>query len=160
MTLYTGATIQAIEALLDGRAVHTCSPAGGHHHAQKALASGFCIYNDCAAGIARAVKEGRRVAYLDFDAHHGDGVQAAFYEDQRVLTVSVHESGEYLFPGTGGADETGRGTGASLNIPLAPYSGDDSIREAFDEIVDPAVRAFAPDLLLVQTGRTPITPIP
>ena len=132
--LYTGATIQAMQALLEGRAVHAFSPAGGHHHAHKALASGFCIYNDCAAAIALAVASGRRVAYLDFDAHHGDGVQAAFYDDPRVLTVSVHESGEYLFPGTGSDDETGRGAGAgtSVNIPLPPHAATTPYSRAFD----------------------------
>ncbi len=152
--LYTGASIQAMQALLEGRAVRACNPGGGHHHAQRSLAAGFCIYNDCAASIAAAVAAGRRVAYLDFDAHHGDGVQALFYEDPRVLTVSVHESGEYLFPGTGAANETGSGAGAgtSVNIPLAPHSGDEALLKAFDQVMAPAVLTFAPDLLLVQTG--------
>jgi acetoin utilization protein AcuC len=152
--LCTGATMQAMQALLEERAVHACSPAGGHHHAQKSLAAGFCIYNDCAAAIAAAVAAGRRVAYLDFDAHHGDGVQWLFYEEPMVLTASVHETGEYLFPGTGSPDEIGRGAGEgmSVNIPLSPHSGDKAILDAFDEVMAPAVRAFAPDLLLVQTG--------
>jgi acetoin utilization protein AcuC len=152
--LYTGATIQAMTALLEGRAIHAYSPAGGQHHAQRAQASGFCVYNDCAAAIAIALQAGRRVAYLDFDAHHGDGVQAAFYEDPRALTVSVHESGEYLFPGTGEAHETGRGEGqgTSVNVPLPPFTGDEAILLATDQLVLPAVRAFAPDLILVQTG--------
>jgi acetoin utilization protein AcuC len=152
--LCTGASIQAMQALLDERAVHSCNPGGGHHHAQRSLASGFCIYNDCAAAITTAVAAGSRVAYLDFDAHHADGVQALFYEDPRVLTVSVHESGEYLFPGTGAADETGSGAGSgtSVNIPLAPHSGNKVILEAFDEVMAPAARSFAPDLLMVQTG--------
>ncbi len=153
-SLYAGATLQAMTALLEGRAVHAYSPAGGQHHAHRAHASGFCVYNDCAAALAIALQAGRRVAYLDFDAHHGDGVQAAFYEDPRALTVSVHESGDYLFPGTGDVDETGcgEGRGTSVNVPLPPYAGDEAILQATDQVVIPAVRAFAPDLLLVQTG--------
>jgi acetoin utilization protein AcuC len=154
VALCAGATTQAIQAVMEGRAVHAFSPAGGHHHAHRALASGFCIYNDCAVAITLALDAGRRVAYLDFDAHHGDGVQALFYEDPRVLTASVHETGDYLFPGTGRTNETGRGAGegTSVNIPLPPYSGNEAILDAFDRIMGPAVRAFAPDLLLVQTG--------
>jgi len=152
--LYTGATIQGMEALLEDRAIHAWSPAGGQHHAHRAEASGFCIYNDSAAAIAVALEAGRRVAYLDIDAHHGDGVQAAFYEDPRVLTISIHESGRYLFPGTGDVDETGRGdaTGTCINIPLPPFSGDEAILQAFTRVIEPAVRAWAPDILLTQTG--------
>ncbi len=152
--LYAGATLQAMQDLLEGGALRACNPAGGHHHAHRAMASGFCIYNDCALAIAAALAAGRRVAYLDFDAHHGDGVQEIFYEDPRVLTVSMHESGEYLFPGTGGREETGRGEGqgTSVNVPLAPHTGDVTILKAFDEFVAPSVMAYAPDLLLVQTG--------
>ncbi len=152
--LYAGASLQAMQALLEGRALRACNPAGGHHHAHKAMASGFCIYNDCAVAIAHALEAGLRVAYLDFDAHHGDGVQALFYEDPRVLTVSIHESGEYLFPGTGGRHETGRGAGrrTSVNIPLAPHATDETILGGFDDLVAPAVRDFAPDVLFLQTG--------
>jgi acetoin utilization protein AcuC len=152
--LHTGATIQAMTALLDGRAIHACNPAGGYHHAQKGRAAGFCVYNDSAAAMAVALEAGRRVAYLDFDAHHGDGVQAAFYEDPRALTISIHESGRYLFPGTGDAGETGRGEGrgACVNVPLPPQAGNESILLAFDRVIAPAVRAYAPDILLAQTG--------
>lgn len=152
--LYTGATIQAMNALLDGRAIHAYSPAGGQHHAMKARASGFCVYNDCAAAIAAAVAAGHRVAYVDLDAHHGDGVQAAFYSDPRVLTISVHESGRYLFPGTGSVQEigSGDGRGTSINIPLPPMAGDDAILRAVERIVVPAVRSFVPDILVAQTG--------
>ncbi|MFH0916010.1 MAG: acetoin utilization protein AcuC [bacterium] len=152
--LCAGATIQAMTALLDERAIHAYNPAGGLHHAMRARASGFCVYNDCAAAIAVAVKAGRRVAYVDLDAHHGDGVQAAFYEDPRVLTVSIHESGRFLFPGTGAIDETGigEGRGACVNVPLPATAGDDAILQAIERIVEPAVRCFAPDLLVAQTG--------
>ena len=123
--LLAGASLQAMQALLDGRAVHAYSPAGGMHHAMRARAAGFCIYNDIAVAIAAAVEAGLRVAYVDLDAHHGDGVQAAFYDDPRVLTVSMHESGRFLFPGTGDATEMGAGdgVGACLNIPLAARRG-------------------------------------
>jgi len=152
--LYTGATIQALQAVIGGRAIHAYSPAGGQHHAMKARASGFCVYNDCAAAIAVARTAGYRVAYVDLDAHHGDGVQAAFYSDPRVLTVSIHESGEYLFPGTGSVHETGagEGRGTSVNVPLPPRAGNDAILLAMGRIVAPAVRSFSPDILVTQTG--------
>jgi acetoin utilization protein AcuC len=152
--LYTGATIQAMAAILEGRAIHAYSPAGGQHHAQKARAAGFCVYNDSAAAMALAEKEGRRVAYIDFDAHHGDGVQAAFYDDPRALTISVHESGEFLFPGTGDVSEMGKGEGkgACLNVPLPAFAGDEAILQAFERLIEPAVRAYAPDILITQTG--------
>lgn len=153
-TLYTGATIQGMRALLEDRAIHAWSPAGGQHHAHRAEASGFCIYNDAAAAIAIALEAGRRVAYVDIDAHHGDGVQAAFYDDPRVLTISIHESGRYLFPGTGEVSETG-GTdakGTCINVPLPAFAGDEAVLKAFDRVIEPAVRAWAPDVLLTQTG--------
>jgi acetoin utilization protein AcuC len=103
---------------------------------------------------AAAVEAGLRVAYVDLDAHHGDGVQAAFYEDPRVLTVSVHESGRFLFPGTGDATEmgAGEGLGACLNVPLPPDSGNTSILMAYDHIVEPALLAYRPDIIVTQTG--------
>lgn len=152
--LHTGATVQAMEAVLEGRAVHAYSPAGGMHHAMRARAAGFCVYNDCAVAIAAAVKTGRTVAYVDFDAHHGDGVQAAFYDEPRVLTVSVHQSGRFLFPGTGFPDEIGAGEakGTSLNVALPAAAGNDAILAAYERIVAPSVRAFAPDVMVTQTG--------
>ncbi len=152
--LYTGATVQAMGAIIDGRAIHAYSPAGGQHHAMRARASGFCIYNDCAAALAVAVAAGYRVAYVDLDAHHGDGVQAAFYGDPRVLTISVHESGRYLFPGTGDVEEmgTGEGLGTSINVPLPPKAGDAAILGAMELIIVPALRVFAPDMVVTQTG--------
>ena len=153
-SLYTGATIQGMCALLEGTADHAYSPAGGQHHAHRARASGFCIYNDSAAAIVKALEAGRRVAYLDLDAHHGDGVQAAFYSDPRVLTISIHESGRYLFPGTGSIDETGsgEGEGACINVPLEPGAGDADILRALEQMVAPALEAFAPDILVTQIG--------
>ena len=152
--LLAGASLQAMEAILKNRAVHAYSPAGGMHHAMRARGAGFCIYNDIAVAIAAAVEAGKRVAYVDFDAHHGDGVQAIFYDDPRVLTVSIHESGRFLFPGTGEADEVGAGDGkgACLNIPLLPDAGDEHILAAYDRLIAPAVRAYQPDILVTQTG--------
>jgi len=152
--LLAGASLQAMQAILDGRAVHAYNPAGGMHHAMRSRGAGFCIYNDIAVAIAAAVAVGKRVAYVDLDAHHGDGVQAIFYDDPRVLTVSIHESGRFLFPGTGEADEigSGEGRGACLNIPLPPDAGDEHILMAYDRLVAPAVRAYRPDILVTQTG--------
>lgn len=151
-----GATTRALELVLAGSFTRAFSPAGGLHHAQRDHASGFCIYNDIAVAIASALAENPdlRVAYLDIDAHHGDGVQAAFYESPQVLTISVHESGAYLFPGTGFPDERGRGAGLgyALNIPLPPYANDECYRLAFDEGVAPAVRTFRPDVIVAQCG--------
>jgi acetoin utilization protein AcuC len=152
--LLAGASLHAMRALLTGRAVHAYNPAGGMHHATRSRASGFCVYNDIVVAIAAAVEAGLRVAYVDLDAHHGDGVQAAFYEDPRVLTVSIHESGRFLFPGTGEETEmgTGDGLGACLNVPLPPEAGNQSFLLACDEIIRPAVRAYGPDIVVTQTG--------
>lgn len=152
--LLAGASLQGMRAVLDGRCVHAYSPAGGMHHAMHTRAAGFCIYNDIAVAMAAAVEAGQRIAYVDLDAHHGDGVQAIFYDDPRVLTISIHESGRFLFPGTGEADEMGcgDGVGACLNIPLPPDAGDQSILLAYERIVEPAVRAYRPDIVVTQTG--------
>jgi acetoin utilization protein AcuC len=148
-------TATAVDAVLDGAALRATSLAGGLHHAHRAKASGFCLYNDLAVAIARAVRDRDvRVAYLDIDVHHGDGVQWLFYRDPRVMTISLHESGRYLFPGTGHTYEIGEGAGkgTSVNVPLEPYTGDESFLEAFDAVVPAALRAFAPDLIVLQAG--------
>lgn len=153
--LVVGATIAAAEAVLDGRVAHAFNAAGGLHHAMPSRASGFCVYDDPAAVIAWMLGRGvERVAYVDVDVHHGDGPQAIFYEDPRVLTVSIHESGEYLFPGTGFVDERGAGDaeGTKVNVPLHPGTGDDAWLEAFREVVPPLVRRWAPDVLVTQLG--------
>jgi acetoin utilization protein AcuC len=129
--------------------------AGGLHHARRAEAAGFCVYNDLAVA-AHWMKEehGARVMYIDIDAHHGDGVQAIFYEDPDVLTVSFHESGTYLFPGTGYIDEVGKGDGHgfSVNVPLDAHTEDVSYRSAFHELVPAFADAFRPDVILLQAG--------
>jgi acetoin utilization protein AcuC len=118
-------------------------------------ASGFCVYNDPAVAVAWLLEQGvGRIAYVDVDVHHGDGVQAIFADDPRVLTVSVHESGRFLFPGTGFADEIGEGNakGTVANLPLPPYTTDDLYLAAFDALVPALVRAFEPELLVTQLG--------
>ncbi len=118
-------------------------------------AAGFCVYNDCAVAISWLLDHGfERIAYVDVDVHHGDGPQAIFYDDPRVLTISIHESGEYLFPGTGSVDERGAGEaeGTKVNVPLEPSTGDDGWLGAFRAVVPPLVRAWRPDVLVTQLG--------
>ncbi len=153
--LVVGATISAAEAVLDGRVTHAFNAAGGLHHAMPSRASGFCVYDDPAAAIAWMLSRGvERVAYVDVDVHHGDGPQAIFYADPRVLTISIHESGEYLFPGTGFVSERGEGEaeGTKVNVPLHPGTGDQAWLEAFREIVPPLVTRWRPDVLVTQLG--------
>jgi acetoin utilization protein AcuC len=149
-----GASLTAAESLLDGRAVRAFSVAGGLHHAHRDRASGFCVYSDLALAIDRFRREGARVLYLDVDAHHGDGVQQIFYRDPDVLTVSFHESGLFLFPGTGYIDEQGAGDGYgfAVNVPLDPDTGDDSFLRLYRELVPELVRGFRPDALVLQCG--------
>lgn len=127
---------------------------GGLHHARRRFASGFCIYNDLAIAINSLTRHGLRVAYLDVDVHHGDGVQEILYEDARVMTVSLHESGKYLFPGTGEVRElgSGAGRGLKLNLPLEPFTEGESYLEVFERVVPAALRHFRPDALVVQAG--------
>ncbi len=148
-------TVTAVELVASGAARRAVNLAGGLHHAMRAKASGFCVYNDLALGIRRAVDEhGLRVAYVDLDVHHGDGVQWLFYDSPDVMTVSLHESGRYLFPGTGHTYETGRGPGrgTSVNMPLEPFTEDASFLEVFEQVVPRAIEAFRPDLIVLQAG--------
>jgi acetoin utilization protein AcuC len=150
-----GASIVAAEAVLDGAVAHAFNAAGGLHHAMPARASGFCVYDDPAIAIAWLLERGvGKVAYVDVDVHHGDGPQAVFYEDPRVLTISIHESGEYVFPGTGSVSERGAGhaEGTKVNVPLQPGTGDEAWLAAFREVVPPLVRAWRPDVLVTQLG--------
>lgn len=153
--LVVGGTLVATELVKTGKVPVAFSPAGGvHHHAMFNRASGFGVFNDAAIAIQTLVNAGLRVAYVDIDCHHGDGVQAAFYDTDRVLTISLHESGQWLFPGSGSVEETGTGDGDgfSVNVPLAPYTQDALWLRAFDEVVPPLVRAYNPDLLFIQLG--------
>ncbi len=135
-----------------------CPGPAGLHHALANRASGFCVYNDCAIAIRALLDRGaERVAYIDVDAHHGDGVQWLFYEDPRVLSVSVHESGRYLYPGTGSLEErgSGDGEGTSINVPLPAFCGDGPYLRAVEEVIAPAVRRFRPDVVVTHTGADP-----
>ncbi len=153
--LATGASVDAAAAVWEGRAEHAVNLAGGLHHAMRDEASGFCIYDDPAVAIAWLLAAGAsRVAYVDVDVHHGDGVQAAFFADPRVLTVSLHESGRFLFPGTGFPDERGSGAavGTSVNVALPPGTGDRGWARAFHAVVPPVLRAFGPEVVVSQMG--------
>jgi acetoin utilization protein AcuC len=149
-----GGSIEAMEAILRGDTEHAYQPGGGLHHAMRERASGFCIYNDPALAIARARQVGLRVLYIDLDVHHGDGVQALHYADPAVLTVSFHETGMALFPGTGFVDELGEGraSGTSVNIPLEPKCGPEPWLAAVRTLVPELAAAFGPDIVVSQHG--------
>ena len=153
--LVTGATLAAARAVWTGEADHGASIAGGLHHAMRGNASGFCVYNDPAIAIAWLLEAGaERIAYVDVDVHHGDGVQAAFYDDPRVLTISLHESPATLFPGTGRPSETGGAgaPGSAANVALPAGTGDAGWLRAFHAVVPPLLRAFRPTVLVSQHG--------
>jgi acetoin utilization protein AcuC len=153
--LIAGGSALAAREVLDGRVEHAVNIAGGLHHAMAGNASGFCIFNDVVLAIRTLLAGGaKKVAYIDIDVHHGDGVQAAFYDDPRVLTVSLHQDPRTLFPGTGMPSETGTGdaVGTSVNVALPPGTGDDAWLSAFGAVVPGVVRAFAPDVLVTQCG--------
>ena len=163
-SLSTGASMVAAEMVAAGSVKTAFNISGGLHHAAAGHASGFCVFNDPVVAINYFLDQGMKVAYIDIDAHHGDGVQNAFYDTDTVLTVSTHESGQFLFPGTGFANEigTGKGRGYAVNVPLFPYTGDDAYLWAFTEVVIPLVEAFRPDVLVTQLGidthfKDPIT---
>jgi acetoin utilization protein AcuC len=153
--MVTGATLAAARAVWTSAAQHGASLAGGLHHAMPGHASGFCVYNDPAVAIAWLLSQGaERIAYIDVDAHHGDGVQVAFWDDPRVLTISVHEHPETLFPGTGRPGETGgpHADGSAVNVALPEGTGDAGWLRAFHAVVPPIVRSFGPELLVSQHG--------
>lgn len=150
-------TLVGLQRVLDLPGSHAFNPGGGLHHARPGRASGFCIYDDVALAIRSALDgPGRvaRVAYVDIDAHHGDGVMYGFYEDGRVLDIDFHQDGRTLFPGTGFTQETGKGDGQGLkvNVPLPPTAGDSAFLPLFDRIVPPLLREFRPELIVLQTG--------
>jgi acetoin utilization protein AcuC len=162
--LSTGASLKAAELVASGEADAAFNISGGLHHAMPGYASGFCVFNDPVIAIKALVERGMRVAYVDIDCHHGDGVQHAFYETDEVLTISIHETGSHIFPGTGSVEElgTGRGRGYSVNLPLYPYTGDTEYLWAFREVVPPLLEYLQPDVLVTQLGidshfRDPIT---
>ncbi|WP_042427676.1 acetoin utilization protein AcuC [Geomicrobium sp. JCM 19039] len=150
-----GGTIQAAREVMEGRTLHAAHLGGGLHHGFRGKASGFCVYNDTAIAIHYIRKHyDARVLYIDTDAHHGDGVQWAFYDDPNVMTVSIHETGRYLFPGTGAITEKGNGYGYgySLNIPLDAFTEDESFLHCYETAVSEACAFFKPDLILTQNG--------
>jgi len=153
-TLVTGGTVEAARLVTEEGYDIAFSMAGGWHHAHSSKAAGFSYLNDAVIAINTLLEKGLRVAYLDIDAHHGDGVQEAFYDTDRVLTVSIHESGIYFFPGTGFEDEigTGKGRGYSVNVPLEAHTDDALFMKAFDEVAYPLLAAFNPDVLVTQLG--------
>jgi acetoin utilization protein AcuC len=152
--LVTGATLQAVDFVVDGKGEIAFNIAGGLHHAMRSRASGFCYMNDPVIGIMRLLSKGKRVAYIDIDAHHGDGVQKAFYETKQVLTISLHETGYTLFPGIGFEYEIGEGEGEgySVNLPFPPFTGDEIYLWAFEEVVPELIHAFQPDVVVTQLG--------
>ena len=150
-----GATLRAAELVMSGEVTRTFSIAGGLHHARRAEASGFCIYNDLAIAIRWMQREhNARVLYIDIDAHHGDGVQQIFYDDPDVLTLSFHESGAFLYPGTGFIDEAGEGDGYgySVNVPLDPNTDDASYLDCVRTLVPRIADMFGPDVIVLQAG--------
>ncbi len=151
-----GASIVAAEAVATGKTNYAFNPAGGLHHARRSEASGFCIYDDPAVAIAHVLNlhPEWRVMYVDVDVHHGDGVQWIFYDNPQVLTVSLHQSGRYLYPGTGFEDEIGAGDakGTSANIPFMPYTSESDYLWALARVVPSLAEAFKPQILVTQLG--------
>ena len=160
-----GATVEACRSVWAGDTDHAVNLFGGWHHAMRSHASGFCVYNDASVGIAELLRAGcSRVAYVDIDAHHGDGVEAMFASDPRVLTISIHQDGRTIFPGTGFATDIGApgAEGSAVNVPLPPHTDDAGWLRALTATVPVLLRAFAPEVLVTQCGcdahwRDPLT---
>lgn len=163
--MLVGATLTAVDEVMKGNANKVLSLAGGLHHGFTGRASGFCIYNDSAVAIEYMRKNyGLKVLYIDTDAHHGDGVQLTFYNTNEVMTYSIHETGRYLFPGTGSTTERGDddGFGFSVNLPVDAFTEDESFLSIFEESIEKAIIQFKPDIILSQNGvdahyRDPMT---
>lgn len=153
-SLVVGATLVAAQAVESGAALHAFSPSGGLHHAHRERASGFCTYNDAAIACAWFKERGHRVAYIDVDVHHGDGVEGIFQGDPDVLTISLHESGQWLFPGTGFPQDCGVGAGkrSAANLPFVPFTWDEPWLEGFDRVVPTLLRRFKPTVIVTQDG--------
>jgi acetoin utilization protein AcuC len=153
--LICGGSLAAAKEIAEGRADRAVNIAGGLHHAMADRAAGFCVYNDCAIAISWLLDHGfDRIAYVDVDVHHGDGVQAAFYADPRVLTISLHQHPMTLWPGTGWSREYGDGeaAGYAVNLPLPPGTSDPGWLRAFDAVVPSLLTAFRPQVLVTQCG--------
>ncbi len=152
--LGAGATCEAVRLVVEEGVDIAFNMNGGWHHAHRSRASGFSYLNDAVVAINWLIARGRRVLYLDIDAHHGDGVQEAYYDTDQVLTISLHESGIYFYPGTGFEDEIGegRGKGYTVNVPLLAHTDDAMYMKAFDEVAYPLIAAFNPDIIVTQIG--------
>jgi acetoin utilization protein AcuC len=153
-SLACGATLTGAELILSGETDVAFNPSGGYHHAKAEKASGFCYLNDLVLACIRFSNNGKRVLYLDLDAHHGDGVQEAFYSSNKVMVISLHESGKTLWPGTGYEDEIGDGSGKgfNINIPLPLGICDEVYLEVFQKFVMPLINAYVPDIFVLQLG--------
>ena len=153
-SLVVGATLVAAQAVDSGAAAHAFSPSGGLHHAHRERASGFCTYNDAAVACQWLKDHGHRVAYVDVDVHHGDGVEEIFQSDPDVLTISLHESGQWLFPGTGFPQDAGVGAGKGFaaNLPFVPLTWDEPWLSGFEKVVPQLLRRFKPTVLVTQDG--------
>ena len=150
-----GATVEAFRQVWSGESAHSVSITGGLHHAMRDRSSGFCVYNDVAVGIQTLLDQGaERVAYVDVDVHHGDGVEQIFWDDPRVLTISLHETGQMLFPGTGFPTDLGGpgAEGTAVNLALPSGTGDAGWLRGFHAVVPPLMRAYAPEILITQHG--------
>ncbi len=160
--LVTGATLECVRQITANDCRIAFNIAGGLHHTLPDKAAGFCYINDPAVGIARMIQDDLRVVYLDIDVHHGDGVEAIFYNTDQVLTISLHQHGHNLFPGTGFPDDMGAdiGRGYAVNVPLAPGTDDDLYMEVFMELVPPIIKAYEPDVLVTQMGVDTLTADP
>src|SRR5690606_16435824 len=154
-SLLVGGTLQAVDYVMQGKSKHALNLGGGLHHGFRGRASGFCIYNDSSIAIRYIQKKyNARVLYVDTDAHHGDGVQWTFYDDPDVCTLSIHETGRYLFPGTGNVTErgNGQGYGTSFNFPLDAFTEDESFLEIYEQSMREVFEFFKPDVVLTQNG--------
>ncbi|WP_173915822.1 acetoin utilization protein AcuC [Halobacillus sp. Marseille-Q1614] len=154
-SLLVGSTLSAIDAVINGDTQHALNLGGGLHHGFERKASGFCVYNDGAVGIKYIRKHTNyKVLYVDTDAHHGDGVQWAFYDDPNVCTFSIHETGRYLFPGTGNVNERGlkKGYGYSFNLPIDAFTEDESFLEVYEYAFKEITEYFQPDIIITQNG--------
>ncbi|KKE77668.1 acetoin utilization protein AcuC [Oceanobacillus caeni] len=153
--LLVGGSLTAVDEVINERVNHSLNIGGGLHHGFKRKASGFCIYNDAAIAIRYIRKNyNLRVLYVDTDAHHGDGVQSAFYDDPNVCTFSIHETGRYLFPGTGEVNERGikQGFGYSFNLPIDAFTQDESFLEVYEGAIRRIAEFFKPDIIITQNG--------
>ena len=147
-------TLLGAKLIAEGKTKRALNLGGGLHHAKRETASGFCVYNDIALALKYLTNKGFHTLYLDIDAHHGDGVQQAFYNNDKVMTISIHESGEYLFPGSGWLYEIGSGMGraTSINLPIEPFTEGENYLNLLEKILTPSIQWYRPQIIFVQAG--------